>query len=223
MRQQQLLDLFNQEYEFSSYISTGNEVVVANLQDFTNQFTHIYGEHLSGKTHLLKAWINLANRRYNSGLYLTYEDLEQISIHDIDLDVYRFIAIDDIDQAIPAVQIAIFDLFNQIKLNGRDNYLLTSSKINLNHSNLRVDLKTRIYSGVVFALKTLTDEELIQALKIFTSREGIKFGETELQYLLVHCTRNLGLLLQQINAISILAIQNKKTITTHLIKQAISQ
>lgn len=218
MQSQQLLDLFNQQYEFCSFITTANEIIVSNLQDFSNQFTHIYGDHNSGKTHLLKAWVNLANMRYNAGIYLTPDDLAQISIHDIDLSTYRFIAIDDIDLATNEQQIAIFDLFNQIKLNNHDNYLLTSSSINLNHADIRVDLKTRIYSGVVFALKTLNDNELITALKIYTKREGIKFGEHELQYLLTHCTRNLGELLQLINKISLFATANKKLITTTLIK-----
>lgn len=219
MTKQPLLDLFDQEYEFSTFITTNNEVVVANLQDFSTQFTHIYGEHLSGKTHLLKAWVNLANRRYNAGIYLTSDDLINISVHDIDLNTYRFIAIDDIDQSNDNQQIAIFDLFNLIKLNGLDNYLLTSSRVNLNHANLRIDLKTRIHSGVVFGLKNLSEESLIAALTIYTRREGIKFGEPEIKFLLTHYDRNLGQLLQLINQISLFATSNKKPITVHLIKQ----
>ena len=61
MSAQQLLDLFNQNYDFNSFIASGNEITVANLQSFTNQFTHIYGEHLTGKTHLLKSWVKSCN------------------------------------------------------------------------------------------------------------------------------------------------------------------
>lgn len=219
MAKQALLDLFNREYEFSNYISCGNELVVGNLQNFSNQFTHIYGDSLTGKTHLLKSWVNLANHRYNAGLYLTGSDLSQIAIRDIDLDTYRFIAIDNIDRTNDIEQIAIFDLFNLIKLNNRDNYLLTSASLNLNHSNMRIDLKTRIYSGVVFALKTLGDTELLAALQIYIKREGIKLGDKELQYILTHHTRNLGEILRFINQISLDAIREKKPITTHFIHQ----
>lgn len=219
MNKQPLLDLFDQEYEFSSFIATGNELTVVSLQSFSTQFTHIYGDSLTGKTHLLKSWVNLANRRYNAGIYLTPDDIAQFSIYDIDLNTYRFIAIDDIDNAAEEQQIAIFDLYNRIKLHNLDNYLLTSSTINLNHSDLRVDLKTRIHSGVIFALKILSDKNLITALSIYAKREGIKFGDHEIEFLVNHCNRNLGQLIQILNDISLFAISNKKSITVHLIKQ----
>lgn len=219
MVQQQLLDLFNREYEFNAFIATGNEISVSNLQSFSSQFTHLYGEHLTGKTHLLKAWTNLANHKYRSALYLDSAVLVTGDLRGIDLDLFRFIALDNINLLSDELQIELFDVFNHIKLQGRANYLLTSSSVNLNHSDiLRIDLKTRIYSDMVFALKNLTEDELFHALSIYTNREGIKIGETELKYLLTHYTRNLGKLIELINQISQAATMQKKAITIHLIK-----
>lgn len=218
MANQQLLDLFNRVYDFNNFISTENEITVANLQDFSNQFSHIYGEHLTGKTHLLKAWINLANQKYQSAIYLDGQHLKTDALVNIDLDTFRFIAIDNIDVLDENLQIELFDLFNHIKLNGRTNYLLTSSSINLNYSNLRTDLKTRIHSGLIFALKNLDETELLNALNIYTKREGIRFGEAELKYLLTHYTRNLGKLIELINKASTTALSQKKQITIPLIK-----
>lgn len=219
MVQQQLLDLFNREYEFNAFIATGNEISVSNLQSFSSQFTHLYGEHLTGKTHLLKAWTNLANHKYHSALYLDSADLIDGDLRGVDLDLFRFIALDNIDVLSDELQIELFDVFNHIKLQGRDNYLLTSSNVNLKHSNvLRVDLKTRIYSDMVFGLKSLTEDELFHALSIYTNREGIKIGSTELKYLLTHYTRNLGKLIELINQISQSATMQKKAITIPLIK-----
>lgn len=219
MVQQQLLDLFNREYEFNAFIATGNEISVSNLQSFSSQFTHLYGEHLTGKTHLLKAWTNLANHKYRSAIYLDSAALLTGDLRGVDLDLFRFIALDNIDLLSDELQIELFDVFNHIKLQGRDNYLLTSSSVNLNHSDvLRIDLKTRIYSDMVFALKSLTEEELFRALSIYTNREGIKIGEAELKYLLTHYTRNLGKLIEQINQISQSATMQKKAITIPLIK-----
>lgn len=219
MVQQQLLDLFNREYEFNAFIATGNEISVSNLQSFSSQFTHLYGEHLTGKTHLLKAWTNLANHKYRSALYLDCATLVDGDLRGIDLDLFRFIALDNINLLSDELQIELFDLFNHIKLQGRANYLLTSSSVNLNHSDvLRIDLKTRIYSDMVFALKNLTEDELFHALSIYTNREGIKIGEAELKYLLTHYTRNLGKLIELINQISQAATMQKKAITIPLIK-----
>ena len=119
------------------------------------------------------------------------------------------------------MQIELFDVFNHIKLANRDNYLLTSSTVNLNHSTLlRIDLKTRIHSGMVFALKSLTEDELFHALTIYANREGIKIGATELKYLLTHYARNLGKLIELINQVSQAATMQKKPITIPLIKHS---
>ncbi len=219
MIQQQLLDLFNQEYNFNNYISTGNEIVVANLQNFSNQFTHLYGDTLTGKTHLLKAWANLANSKYQSSIYIDVAKDNKIDLEYIEKSEYRFIAIDNIDLLSDDGQIELFDLFNHIKLNSQNNnYLLTSSQSNLNIIDVRVDLKTRLQSGMIFRLKRLTEDELLNSLIIYVKREGIKFGEIELKYLLNHGARNLGKLIALINQISSLATMQKKTITVALIK-----
>lgn len=222
MIQQQLLDLFNQEYDFNNFIASGNEIIVANLQNFSSQFTHIFGDHLTGKTHLIKSWVNLANTKYHSSIYIDAVTEKNIDIEHIERGGYRFIAIDNIDKLSDEGQIELFNLFNHIKLNSRNNYLLTSSSVNLNHAELRVDLKTRLQSGMVFGLKNLTEDELLNALSIYTKREGIKFGNAELQYLLTHYTRNLGKLLALINHIGDFATMQKKPITTHLIKNVLN-
>ena len=80
-------------------------------------------------------------------------ELSSEQLNNINLDEYRFIAVDNIDTLNEDQQIELFDLFNHIKLNNRDNYLLTSSTLNLNNAEIRIDLKTRIYSGLVFGLK----------------------------------------------------------------------
>ncbi|MDD3265911.1 MAG: DnaA/Hda family protein [Burkholderiales bacterium] len=219
---QQLLNLFDQNYEFNNFISLGNEITVASLQNFAHQFCHIYGSNNSGKSHLLKSWVNLANQKYNAGLYLTSSDLSEISVNDIDLDTYRFIAIDNVDHINEPEQIAIFDLFNKIRLANRDNYLLTSSTQNLNNIDIRSDLKTRLHSGVVFALKTMNEDDLLQALQIYTKCEQIKVSDSSLKYLLNHHSRSLGMLTSAIHEVSLVATQSKSAITNTLIKSILN-
>jgi len=218
MVQQQLLDLFNQSYEFTGFISTGNEIVVSALQDFVHQFTHIYGGHLAGKSHLLKAWVNLANQRAKQAIYLDAGQVQGSLSDLIDEDRDRFIAIDNVDSLSDQQQIQLFDLFNHIKLHDKGNYLLTSATLNLNNKSFREDLKTRIYSGVILNLKSLDDIELMNALTIYTKREGLKFGEAEIAYLLKYYTRNLGQLIALINKVGKFALIEKKNITIQLIK-----
>ncbi len=220
--QQALLDLFNQECEFDNFIPLNNEAMFESLRNRINQFTHIFGEHNTGKTHLLKSWVNQANKLSNNAIYLTIDDLKAFSIYDIDLDTYKYIAIDNIDCADEETQDSIFKLFNLIKLNNFDNALLTSSKENLNHSNIREDLKTRIHSGVVFHLNNPSDDMLIDAATSYANKIGLRIDNAETKYLINHTNRNLGEIISLLHKISDYSITHKKNLSIPTIKQAIS-
>lgn len=221
MLKQALLDLFKQECEFDNFIQFNNQLAFTSLSTLTNQFTHLFGEHNVGKTHLLKAWVNLANRKYNSAIYLMADELTSFSIYDIDLDTYKFIAIDDIDNIDNDIQDALFKLFNRIKLTNGDTHLLTSSSSNLNQVSIRDDLKTRIHSGVVFQIRPLSDDMLMNALISYTNKIGLVINASELGYLINHTNRNLGEVIDLLNKISHYAVTHKKNISIHTIKQAI--
>ena len=221
MLKQALLDLFKQECEFDNFIQFNNQLAFTSLSTLTNQFTHLFGEHSVGKTHLLKAWVNLANRKYNSAIYLMADELTSFSIYDIDLDTYKFIAIDDIDNIDNDIQDALFKLFNRIKLTNGDTHLLTSSSSNLNQVSIRDDLKTRIHSGVVFQIRPLSDDMLMNALISYTNKIGLVINASELGYLINHTNRNLGEIIDLLNKISHYAVTHKKNISIHTIKQAI--
>ena len=220
--QQQILDLFEFKPTFSNFIPIRNEMICANLQSFSNQFTHIVGANKTGKTHLLNAWVNLAKYEYKSAIYLNCENVNDThQLHEINLNNSRFIAVDNIESLDNNGQIELFDLFNHIKLNNLDNYLLTSSSIPLNTLKLRDDLTTRLLSGIDLHLKPLNDEELLQALTIYVKKEGVNFSQNELNYLITHYERNIGKLIKIITKIAKYALTQKKNISTHLIKNVL--
>ena len=149
------------------------------------------------------------------------DELTSFSIYDIDLDTYKFIAIDDIDNIDNDIQDALFKLFNRIKLTNGDTHLLTSSSSNLNQVSIRDDLKTRIHSGVVFQIRPLSDDMLMNALISYTNKIGLVINASELGYLINHTNRNLGEIIDLLNKISHYAVTHKKNISIHTIKQAI--
>ncbi len=221
MQQQVLLDLFEQECEFDNFICLSNELAFHSLVNYTNQYTHIFGAQHTGKTHLLKAWVNKANKLYNSAIYITAQDLSSFSIYDIDLNTYQYIAIDDIDYVDDSIQDSLFKLYNRIKLNNLSTALLTSSVHNLNQLDLREDLKTRLHWGVVFQLKTLSDDTLMQALINYAKKVGIIVDTAALNYLLKHTNRNLGEVINLLHRISLYSATYKKNLSIHTIKQVL--
>ncbi|MBY0380155.1 MAG: hypothetical protein K2P99_07135 [Burkholderiales bacterium] len=219
----QLLDLFSNQPSFNNFITISNTIVVDALKkNNCSQFTHITGVKSSGKTHLLKAWINHANSQHKSSIYIDITTLDLQEIRHL-ATYFEYIAIDNIDYLNANLQIELFDLFNSIKLNNRENLLLTTSSMSLeNLFNFRNDLKTRILSGLTLLLKAPDDEEIIQALKIYSIQEGIKINDVELKFCLTHYTRNIGLLINLINKIAELATLEKRHITISLIKHVVS-
>ena len=217
--QQQILDLFEFKPSFNNFIPISNEIICASLQSFSSQYTHLVGSTKTGKTHLLNAWVNLALDEYKSAIYINCIDTNStMRIQEINLKNERFIAIDNVECLDNDGQIDVFNLFNHIKLNNLDNYLLTSSSEPLHTLNLRDDLTTRLLSGINFQLKHLTDDELITALGIYVKKEGINFSQNELNYLITHHERNIGKLIKIINKIANHALTHKKNISTTLIK-----
>jgi len=215
-----MLDLFDHKPSFDNFISLSNKMVVDALVNQSNQFVHIIGSQYIGKTHLLKAWIAKANLEHQSTIYLDAEnkqykeDIRQLATY------YKLIAIDNIESLNDAQQVELFDLFNSIKLNNRDNKLLTSSRFHLeNINNIREDLKTRILSGLNLQLKVPSDEELMEILKIYIAQEGIKLEDNELNYIVTHYTRNIGTLINTIKLIAERAVLENRNITIPLIRQ----
>lgn len=226
--EQQLLDLFDTQPTFENYITLGNEFVYNALTEQKHQYIHIIGNTLHGKTHLLKAWVHKTQsasgrNAEKSAIYIDAQHkcdenhLRQLS------DNYQFIAIDNIEMFDDINQIAMFDLFNSIKLNNLNNMLLTSSKTSLEHNlHLRDDLKTRILSGLTLHLKAPNDEDLLCILQAYTINEGINIAEPELNYLINHYTRNIGILIDTIRKIVNTALLENRHITIPLIKQVIN-
>ncbi|MDQ5920757.1 MAG: DnaA- protein [Pseudomonadota bacterium] len=222
--QPQLLDLFTTKPSFDNFISLNNESLIDALKQQNHQFMHIVGATSSGKTHLLKSAVATSKQ---PAFFIDSQTINSTKLNTNNLpslntlaDSYDYIAIDNIDQLNNQQQIALFDLFNNIKLNYLNKRLLTSSSINLEAAaNLRDDLKTRILSGINLHLKALSDSDLHTALSIFTTQEGISLGNAEQSYLINHYTRNIGILIQTIKRLVETALLNKRNITIPLIKE----
>lgn len=213
----QILDLFDQTQTLANFVALKNEQVVNSLNHRINQFTHISGVSGSGKTHLLKAWVNDAKDKQISSIYLKQMQSD-FSIND--LLNFKAIAIDNIDHSTDNDQIKLFDLFNKIKLGNLSISLLTSS-LNADLMTIREDLRTRILSGLNLHLKALDDNEIIQALHESAQIDGIGISDTELNYLLNHHTRNIGELISIMHKAAEKALIENKRITVPFIKQVI--
>lgn len=213
--QQQLLEeLLTQDANFNRFVAMGNELALRCISNNVNNIMHIVGTEFSGKTHLLKSWVNQAKQNGDTVQYLDC----RLDVQDLNPDI-KFIAIDNIEEMSNEMQNSLFDLYNQVKLYNKAIYVLTSSTAPIESLGLREDLATRIMSGFVIYLKSVEDQDLFVALKQYVKLECLNIGDIELKYLITHCTRNLGALIKLIQDLSLYGTAEKKPITLSLIKQ----
>jgi DnaA-homolog protein len=214
----QLLDLFSTTATFDNFIPMQNVAIYNSLKVFSNQFTHLTGGKLSGKTHLLQAWVRLAQQNGKNAIYIESLFDDSVNFRDIKLK-FDYIAIDNIERLNGLQQILLFDLFNAIKLENLKVSLLTSSSKNLDKvTTIRDDLKTRLMSGLNLNLKSLNDDEIKEALIIYIEYQGITLNDAEMKFLITHCQRNIGVLISNIHSIAEAAVLQNRNITIPFIK-----
>ncbi len=213
----QLLELFKIHKTFDNFITLNDDPIVTVLKSYSNQFIHLTGVKDTGKTHLLEAWVNQKkpNSIYIDANFL-FSDFANI------IDKFLYIAIDNIDTLDHNQQTIIFNLFNTIKLNNKKNMLLTSSSNVIDKlPSFRDDVRTRILSGLNINLKALDDDEILKNITVFIKKEAINIGDHELNYLINHCKRNIGSLINTINQIAEISLLKNRHITIPLIKEVV--
>lgn len=158
------------------------------------RFIYLWGETGCGKSHLIQACNALA--------------------HTTDLDM---ICVDDVHTLSDDDQIALFDLYNQLRESG--GRLLVSGIAAPGQMGLRDDLATRLAWGLSYQLHPLSDEEKTQALKIHADARGMKLPDEVLDYCLRHLRRDMPSLIATIDALDEWSLTDKRAVTLPLLKQ----
>lgn len=164
------------------------------LENDDAHFIYLWGETGCGKTHLIQACNALASA---SGL-------DMICVDDVHL-----LSDDD--------QVALFDLYNQLRESG--GRLVVSGIAAPGQMGLRDDLATRLAWGLSYQLHPLSDEEKTQALKNHAEARGMKLPDEVLDYCLRHLRRDMPSLIATIDALDEWSLTDKRAVTLPLLKQ----
>lgn len=177
---------------------------------------YLWGESGSGKSHLLQACVQEALGQQHSAVYA------QGSVPSLGVDwAAAVVAVDDVECLDDAAQIALFDLYNQMRDSG--GMLLVSGKESPLHLKLRDDLRTRLGWGLVYQVHGLSDEEKALALAQHAQAKGFVLPPEVTHYLLRHGRRDLPSLLAVLDALDEHSLRLHRAPSVPLLKEVMQQ
>jgi DnaA-homolog protein len=182
----------------------------------THSVIYLWGEHGSGRSHLLAAAARAAQRAGRRTLLApTAATLARI---DAELDV-ALLAIDDVDLLDAEAQVRVFDAFNWARARGAA--FAATGRTSPRLLALREDLRTRLGSGLAFELVALDEEEKRAALRAHAGARGLALGDDVISYLLTRLRRDLGTQLAVLDAIDRYSLAQKRPVTLPLVREAL--
>ncbi len=192
---------------FDNFVIGSNAEAIHQLQnvcstqspDAEQHFIYIWGGAGSGKSHLSSA-CQAANR--------------------------LVVCVDDVQLLDDGAQIALFDIYNQIRDGNAhlDDHQLARTLIVAGNAaptqlGLRDDLATRLAWGLSYQLQPLSDEEKALALLSHAQSRGMRLPVEVIDYCLRYLRRDLPTLIATVNALDQWSLTTKKPVTVPMLRQ----
>jgi DnaA family protein len=228
MRQLTLGVQLKERATFASFLTARNVELVAHLQHVAGATpagsTWIAGPHTAGKSHLLQA-VCAATRAGRRAAYLPLESLlpfgpaaiegaEQLDVTCFD-DVQTVAGLDEWERR-------LFSLWNQAVERGGT--LLFAARENPAQVSFGLaDLKSRLASSAVFAVRELNDEEQLQALDLRARLRGFELPAETARYLQRRFPRDMRSLCEVLDTLDDASFREQRRITVPFIKQILDR
>jgi len=213
---------------FDSYYAAQNssnaEVMNVLQSIFTSleaQQNTIWGEKLSGKTHLLQACCAKAAEIHHTVSYIPLKDFKSYGTAVLEgLSQSQLLVIDDIETVLgnKEWEVALFNLINITRENGQS--LLLSTVQNPRKLDcILPDLASRLIWGGSYQLQTLTDDEKPKALQTRAEQRGFNLSDRVIEYVYRRYPRDIESLMEILNKLDEESFRQKSLITVPFAKE----
>lgn len=210
---------------FDNFFAAGNHELVTRLRELDGALAagpvadrtfYVWGEPGSGRSHLLQAIVHEATGRAR---FLSPQSALTAFSFDPRVTLY---AVDDCDRLSAAQQIALFNLFNEVRAYPSSALVATGNDAPL-ALTVREDLRTRLGWGLVFHLQPLSDEAKASVLKHAARERGIVLAEDVPGYLLTHFRRDMPSLMALLDELDRFSLEQKRAVTRPLLRTMLQQ
>jgi len=209
---------------FASFLSVGNEALVATLVDLASsesgQGCWLWGPPAIGKTHLLQAVCDSAGDR---SVYVPLRMLADAGPEILDgLAGRDIICIDDIDAvaADPAWEGALFTLCNQVL--DADRILIVAAAMSARECPVSLpDLQSRLARLPIFQVQPLGENERVMALQLRARHRGLDLPDDTARYLLTRSRRDMASLYGLLDKLDLEALRAKRRLTIPFVKSVL--
>jgi len=177
------------------------------------RFVFLWGPHGSGKTHLLRGFVQAAEAE-RAAAYIPAANTDWARAGALEAA-----AVDDVARLDDGGQVALFDLCNRLRASG--GALAASGEAPPAQLALRPDLRSRLASGIVLHLHSLDDAEKAAALRGHAAARGMTVAPDLIRHLLTHFDRDMGTQIALLDALDKASLERKRPITLPLLKDAL--
>ncbi len=226
MTTQLALDLqLKASHTLENFITGTNELVIALLNNAA-QLTgekqlFLWGEHFTGKSHLLQAACQLASDRQYTVSYLPLNQLIEYSPQLLDgLETIDLICVDDVQLVADKMewQEKLFDLINKVRETGKQ--LVFAADLPPNELTLQLeDLRSRFNWGPVLKVAALNDQGIQQALQLRAQTRGFELPDNVASYMLKHFSRDMPGLFGKLEMLDQASLAEQRRLTVPFVKQ----
>ena len=178
-----------------------------------------WGEHGSGKSHLLHACCHARQRIGESFQFLSLGQVNSIPDIRDQMDSGILVCLDDIQnlRGLAGIQDQVLGLYE--KATGLSGSLIASGNTPLDQIGLELeDLTSRLSSGGSYHLHALNDREKVAALKIRAENRGFALNDNVIAFIMSHYRRDTGSLFALLDKLDAASLQAQRKITIPFIR-----
>lgn len=205
---------------FDNFYSKGNELLVETLRQSNEQYIYIWGDHSTGKSHLLQAVCHAASSQGLHPVYLPLKESSVLSPNILDgLEQSKVIVLDDIESVSGQAEWeeALFALYNAVK--DENAKLVVSGCLPPSSLNLQLaDLESRLSWGPVFKIESLSDADKCAAVQMRAKQRGLLLADDVAEYMIKRCPRDLESLFNLLNKLDQASMVAQRRLTIPFIR-----